>query len=289
MDGQPLPLAGRLIVVTGANAGIGRATALALAARGGDLMLACRSEERTAPVVAAAESAGRGKARFVPLDLGDFASVRRCAARIEALGRPVDVLINNAGLAGQRGLTKDGFELAFGTNHLGHFLLTLLLLPCLSAGSASRVVTVSSQAHADAKAIDFDAIRRPTRSITGLQEYCVSKLANVLFTRELARRIAPSSVRSYVLHPGVVASDIWRKVPWPIRPLMKRRMISNEDGAKTTLYCATSPDVARSNGRHYDDCREKTPSALAQDDDLAQRLWAKSAAFTGADWPRILR
>ncbi|MDP9035036.1 MAG: SDR family oxidoreductase, partial [Myxococcota bacterium] len=184
--------------------------------------------------------------------------------------------------------TTDGFELAFGTNHLGHFLLTLLLMPSLGAAASPRVVTVSSQAHADAKAIDFSAIRRPTRSITGLPEYCVSKLANVLFTRELARRTPPSSVRSYALHPGVVASEIWRKVPWPIRPLMKRRMISNEEGAKTTLYCATSPDVARSTGRYYDDCREKAPSALAQDDDLAQRLWAKSAELTGADLPRMV-
>ncbi len=193
------------------------------------------------------------------------------------------MLINNAGLAGQRGLTKSGFELAFGTNHLGHFLLTLLLAPRLRAAPGSRIVTVASQAHYDVGGIDFDAIRRPTRSITGLPEYCVSKLANVLFSSELARRLGPSGVHSYALHPGVVASDVWRRVPWPIRPLMKRRMLSNEEGARTTLYCATSTEVADRSGRYYDDCKEKAPSAAAQNIELAARLWATSAEHTGAD------
>jgi NAD(P)-dependent dehydrogenase (short-subunit alcohol dehydrogenase family) len=272
----------QVIVITGANTGIGRATAEALAARGSKLLLACRTEEKTRAVLEAARALG-GEAEFIPLDLGDFQSIRACAARIVAAGLPIDVLINNAGLAGQRGATKDGFEIAFGTNHLGHYLLTMLLLPRLRAAPHARIVSVASKAHYDARGIDFDAVRRPTRSITGLPEYAVSKLANVLFTRELARRTGPGGVHAYALHPGVVASDAWRRVPWPIRPLMKLGMISNEEGAKTTLFCATSPDVADHQGRYYDSCREKTPSPLAQDDDLAQRLWDKSAEFTGAD------
>jgi NAD(P)-dependent dehydrogenase (short-subunit alcohol dehydrogenase family) len=278
-------LAGRFIVLTGANTGIGRATAESLAAQGATIVLACRTEERTRPVLEAVRALGRGSAEFIPLDLGDFASTRECAARIAAVGRPIDVLINNAGLAGKRGATRDGFELAFGTNHLGHFLLTMLLLRRPGAAPSARIVNVASKAHYDAKGIDFEAVRRPTRSFTGLPEYAVSKLANVLFTRELARRMGTSGVHSYALHPGVVASDAWRRVPWPIRPLMKLGMISSEEGAKTTLYCATSPEVADASGRYYDACREKTPSALAQDDALAGRLWERSVEFTGADLP----
>ena len=275
-------LAQRFIVLTGANTGIGRATALRLAERGATLVLACRSEEKTRPVLDEIRALGAGDAQFVPLDLGDLDSVRACGARIDAMGRPIDVLLNNAGLAGARGSTKQGFELAFGTNHVGHFLLTMLLAARLRAAKNARIVIVASQAHYEAKGIDFDAIRRPTKSVTGLPEYAVSKLANVLFARGLAKRLGPSGVHSYSLHPGVVASDAWRRVPWPIRPLMKIWMISNDDGAKTSLYCATSPDVAAEDGRYYDACREKKPSAVALDDTLADRLWDRSVEYTGA-------
>jgi retinol dehydrogenase 12 len=280
-------LQGRFIVITGANTGIGKSTAETLAARGADVILACRSEEKTRPVIAGIEAAG-GKASFALLDLGDLASVRTCAtaiaAQVGSSGRPIDVLINNAGVAGHRGITRDGFELAFGTNHLGHFLFTMILASKLRP-AVGRIVNVASQAHYAAKGIDFDAVRKRTRSITGLPEYSVSKLANVLFTKGLARRIGPRGVHSYSLHPGVVASDAWRRVPWPIRPLMKMRMISNDEGAKTTLYCATSPDVAGADGLYYDECREKEPSPLAHDADLERRLWEKSVEFTGADLP----
>ncbi|MGH7270009.1 MAG: SDR family oxidoreductase [Polyangiaceae bacterium] len=276
-------LSGRFIVITGATSGIGRVTAEELCRRGAAVVLACRSKEKTLPVLAAIHAAG-GEAQFIALDLGDFASVRACAAQIDAIERPIDVLVNNAGVAGQRGITKDGFELAFGTNHLGHFLLTALLAPKLRAAAGrARIVNVASRSHYDAKGIDFDAVRKRTRSVTGLPEYSASKLANVLFTRELAIRIGPAGVHSYALHPGVVATDAWRRVPWPIRPLIKLRMISNEEGAKTSLYCATSPEVQGQDGLYYDTCREKTPSQLALDADLARRLWEKSVEFTGTD------
>jgi retinol dehydrogenase 12 len=275
-------LAGRHVVVTGANTGIGRVTAETLAARGANVVLACRSPERTRPIVDAITAAG-GEARFEALDLGDLASVRACAQRLLAKGDPIHVLINNAGLAGQRGLTKDGFELTFGTNHLGHFLFTVLLAPLLEKGAPSRIVNVASVAHYKAKGIDWDEIETSTKTITGTAEYAVSKLANVLFTKECARRLGPKGVRSYALHPGVVASDVWRKVPWPVRPIMKLFMITNEEGAATTLYCATSADVESHDGRYYDKCKERTPSALALDETLARQLWEKSVALTGAD------
>ena len=150
-------------------------------------------------------------------------------------------------------------------------------------GRTSRIVVVSSGSHYRARGIDFDAVRQPTRTVTGLAEYQVSKLANVLFVKELARRIGPSGVRSYALHPGVVASDAWRRFPWPIRPLIKLFMITEEEGARTTLHCATSPEVADHDGRYYDKCKERRPSKLADDADLARTLWEKSAEWTGAD------
>jgi NAD(P)-dependent dehydrogenase (short-subunit alcohol dehydrogenase family) len=275
----------RFIVLTGANTGIGRATAIRLAERGATLVLACRSEEKTRPVLDEIKALGAGEARFLPLNLGDLDSVRECAGQIDALGRPIDVLLNNAGVAGQRGATKQGFELHFGTNHVGHFLLTMLLVPRLRAAKGARIVHVASQAHYDAKGIDFDAVRRPTRSITGIPEYAVSKLANVIFTRQLTKRLGPSGVHSYSLHPGVVASDAWRRMPWPIRPLIKLGMISNDDGARTSLYCATSPEVAAQDGLYYDKSREKKPSEIALDDALGDRLWEKSVEFTGTSLP----
>lgn len=277
-------LAGKNIVVTGANTGIGQATAEALAARGARVVLACRSEDKTRPVLDAIRARG-GDAAFLALDLASLASVRAAAGRLVEEGRAIDVLVNNAGLAGLRGATKDGFEVAFGTNHLGHFLLTMLVGPLLAKATAARIVNVSSMSHYDAKGIDWDALRAPTRTVTGLPEYAVSKLANVLFTAELARRVGPGTgIHSYALHPGVVASDAWRRIPWPIRPIIKLFMITNEDGAATTLHCATSPDVAGDDGKYYDKCREKKPSRLARDPDLAKALWARSVEWTGADW-----
>lgn len=264
----------RNYLITGANTGIGRVTAEELARGGGRVFLACRSLDRTQPVLDAIRGAG-GVAEFLPLDLGDLASVRACAAAFLQRGEQLHGLINNAGLAGQRGLSRSGFELAFGTNHVGHFLLTKLLLPRLQEADDARVVTVASSAHYRAPGIDFEAIRQPTRNATGLPEYQVSKLANVLFSRELARRAGPG-VRTYSLHPGVIASDIWRNVPWGFRHLMSLFMISNEQGARTTLHCATSPTVRDQSGRYYDACREKTPSRVAQDDALAADLWERS-------------
>jgi NAD(P)-dependent dehydrogenase (short-subunit alcohol dehydrogenase family) len=272
-------LQGKTFLVTGANTGIGRVTAETLARRGGKVFLACRSEDKARPVLDAIRAAG-GSAEFLALDLGSLASVRACASAFLARDEPLHVLVNNAGLAGRGGLTEDGFELIFGTNHLGPFLLTTLLLPRLRASAPARVVVVSSKAHYDAKGIDWDALRRPTRTITSIREYEVSKLCNVLFAAELARGRAGAGVHSYALHPGVIASDIWRRIPWPIRPLMLRKMLTVEQGAQTSIHCAASPEVEGHDGRYYDDCREKAPSALAQDAELAKALWERCEAWT---------
>jgi retinol dehydrogenase-12 len=275
-------LAGRTFMVTGGNTGIGRATAAGLAGRGGRVYLACRSRQKGESAVAGIVAAtGNDAVTFLPLDLADLASVRSCAEQFLALGEPLHVLINNGGVGGQRGLTKDGFELAFGVNHLGHFALTTALLDRLAASAPARVVTVASDAHYQARGVDFGAVRRPTASFTGMREYAVSKLCNVLFSAELARRVPGGGVTSYALHPGVVASDIWRRVPWPVRPLITRRMLSPQDGARTSLYCATSGAVAAGSGRFYDDCREREPSQAATPD-LAFALWEHSEAWVTA-------
>jgi retinol dehydrogenase-12 len=272
-------VAGRTFLVTGGNTGIGRATAVQLAGRGGRVCIACRSAAKGRE---AAASIGRETDNdaigFLPLDLADLASVRSCAAEFLALGQPLHVLVNNAGVGGQRGVTRDGFELGFGVNHLGHFALTTALLDCLAASAPARVVTVASDAHYQAKGVDFEAVRRPTRSLTGMPEYAVSKLCNVLFTQELARRL-DSGVTAYALHPGLVASDIWRRVPGPVRSLIKMRMLSAKQGARTSVYCATSPAVAAVSGRYYDDCAERQPSPVATEE-LGRLLWEQSEAWT---------
>jgi NAD(P)-dependent dehydrogenase (short-subunit alcohol dehydrogenase family) len=282
MDPKPGELSGRTFLITGANTGIGYATAADLANRGGRVYLACRSEQKGQAAAAAIVAAtGNEAVTFLPLDLGDLASVRACAQQFLARGEPLHVLINNGGVAGARGITADGFELAFGVNHLGHFALTTALLDCLAASAPARVVTVASDAHYQAKGIDYEAVRRRTASMTGLPEYAVSKLSNVLFSQELARRLDGRGVTAYALHPGVVASDIWRRVPWPVRPLLKLRMITPEQGARTSLYCATSPEVAQVSGRFYEKCAERAASAVATPE-LAGALWERSEAWTAA-------
>ena len=281
-----LPLIGRVVLITGANTGIGLVTARELQIRGAHVFMACRSASRAQ---AALDSIRRGDGapggcvpiEVLPLDLGDFDSVRQCAQAFLARGLPLHLLINNAGLAGSRGLTKSGFELAFGTNHLGHFLLTQLLLERIKSSSPARIVTVASRAHTRVDGIDWDAVCKPTKTMAGLPEYGVSKLANVLFSAELSRRLAGSDVTTYALHPGVVATDVWRAVPWPFRSLIMLGMISTEEGAATTLYCASAVEVAGETGLYYDKCRVKMPSRVGQDAALAAELWRRSE-----DWVR---
>ncbi len=278
-----MDLRGNVYIVTGANTGIGKVTAQELAKQGGRVFLACRSKDKTQPVIDEIKAATPGaQVEFLALDLADLASVRAAAKAFLDRGLPLHALINNAGLAGPRGLTKDGFELTFGTNHLGHFLFTTLLLDKLKATAPSRIVNVASEAHYSCKAIDWDAQRKTTRSTTGVSEYAVSKLANVLFTKELARRLAGTGVTTYALHPGVVATDVWRRVPWGVRNVIKLFMKSPTDGAKTTLYCATAPELAKESGRYYESSKEKKPSTLSEDTALAAELWRRSEEWTSA-------
>ena len=279
-----LPLAGRVALVTGANTGIGLITARELQKQGAHVFMACRSIERARAALDSIRSTlgtatGCVPVEILPLDLGDFDSVRQCAQTFLACGLPLHLLINNAGLAGARGLTKSGFELAFGTNHMGHFLLTQLLLDRIKSAGSARIVTVASRAHTRVDGIDWDVLCQPTQTRSGVREYGVSKLANVLFNAELSKRLAGSGVTTYALHPGVVASDVWRSVPWPFRGLIKLGMISTEEGAATTLHCASSMSVGNESGLYYDKCQVKSPTLVAQDAALAAELWRRSEGW----------
>jgi NAD(P)-dependent dehydrogenase (short-subunit alcohol dehydrogenase family) len=276
-------LANKTFIITGANTGIGKVTAKELARAGATVILACRSKAKTEPVIAeiTAET-GNTHVEFIPLDLSDLASVRACAKEILDRKIPIHGLINNAGLAGKRGTTKDGFELTFGTNHLGHYLFTRLLLDRIKESRGARIVNVASKSHYQAKRIDWSALQKRTHSITGMREYSVSKLSNVLFTKELARQLDGTGVTTYAVHPGVVATDVWRRLPNPIRWAVKRFMLTPEQGAESSLRCATAPELASETGRYYDvGGRETRPNRLADDVELAKTLWQKSAEWTG--------
>jgi len=270
----------RVALITGANIGIGRVTAIELARAGFQVVIAGRSLARTQPVLDEINALAPGKpAVFLSLNLASLASVRECAQQFMAMNLPLHLLVNNAGIAGIRGLTTDGFEMMFGVNHMGHFLLTQLLLPQLQASGYSRVVTVSSRAHKRTPGIDWEALRQPTRSVTGVREYAVSKLANLLFSAELARRLQGTQVSCYSLHPGVVDTEIWRALPNWARPLLRLRgLLTPEEGARTTLHCALHAPHSES-GLYYADCKPFRPSALGQDLDLAKALWARSEAW----------
>ena len=273
-------LEGKSFVITGANTGIGRATALALAQRGAShITIASRSKEKTEPVLTELRAHAGVSVDFVALDLTDLAAVKRAADTLLERDKPIDVLIDNAGVAGVRGQTKDGFELAFGTNHLGHFVWTERLLPLVARAAQGRVVIVASAGHYRAKGIDWDAQRESSRTVSAFPEYCVSKLCNVLYAKELARRLAKTKITTYALHPGGVASDIWQRRMGPFAAVLKLFLISNEQGAKTQVFCATDPSVSKDSGLYYDKCKPKEPSALSHDVALQDELVRRSTEW----------
>ncbi len=276
-------LQGRTFLVTGANSGLGRATVEALAARGGVVILAARSEERTRPVLDGIRARmPSARVESLQVDVSDLASVRRAADSFLASGRTLDVLMNNAGVAGTEALSADGFDLTYATNHIGPFHLTNLLLPAIRRAPQGRVVNVSSVGHRSARGIDWSELERRTAPKRGrFADYAVTKLMNILHAKELARRLAGTPLTTYALHPGGVASNIWRSVPQPLRWIILQFLVSNEEGAKTQLWCATAPELASETGRYYVKCREAPCSPLANDPALARELWARTEAAIG--------
>lgn len=272
---------GKTCLVTGASSGVGRISALRLADAGAHVVLAVRNIEKVQPIVDEIRAKhGDDAASVLRLDLGSLDSVRDAAAEFLGTGRPLNVLLNNAGLAGVRGQTKEGFELAFGTNHLGHFLFTELLLDKLKECAPARIINVASEAHYQAKTLDLDTAKQMTGGIPAMKEYSRSKLSNVLHAKALTKRLEGTGVTTYSLHPGVVATDVWRAIPSVLAWIPKLFMLSEEDGAKTQLYCAMSPDLSDVSGLYYDKSREKKPSKLALDDALVETLYERSTEWT---------
>ena len=270
----------RTVVITGGNSGIGLVAARELARLGARIVLACRDSDKTRAAVAEISAAGPVPAINLPVDLASLDSVRVLAESVLAACPRIDVLINNAGLfPSTQQKTVDGFEMQFGVNHLSHFLLTALLRERLVASAPARVITVSSMLHKRGK-IDFDSFRGVAR-YSANAAYAQSKLANVLFALELAEQLAGTGVTSNVLHPGGVATDITRDLPWLVRKLIGLVFITPEQGARTTVMLASDPDLATTTGAYFDQCKRAEVSALAHDAALRQRLWQDSLSLAG--------
>ena len=276
---------GRVCVITGATSGIGRAAAEQLAALGARLVIVARDPARGA--AARDEIVTATGNREVALELADLASqrqVRELAARLLATEPEIHVLVNNAGLAlGVRRLTEDGLEETFAVNHLAPFLLTNLLLDRLRGSSPARVVTVASAAHRGA-AIPFDDLNGE-RGFSGWIAYGWTKLANILFTAELARRLAGSGVTATCLHPGVVATGFGREGPFLVREFQRLLgrvfLLDPKQGADTLVWLASSPEMEGASGGYYAKRRLATPSRAALDAAAARRLWQESERLTG--------
>ncbi|HEX2202141.1 MAG TPA: SDR family oxidoreductase [Longimicrobium sp.] len=272
-------LSGRVCVVTGANGGIGKATAAALARRGATVAMVCRRPDAGTE---ARDEVARDSGGDVHLLLADLASqtrVRHLAAEIGARWGRVDVLVNNAGVyTRRRATTADGIETQWAVNHLAPFLLTHLLRDALAAGGGARVVTVSSEAHQGAR-LDWGDLQMERR-YRPFRMYAWTKLANVLFTRELARRLAGTGVTANAMHPGVVATELLMNGFPPIR-LVRRFLRTPEQGARTAVWLAAAPEAAGLTGGYFRDERPARPSAAALDDDDARRLWRWSEERTG--------
>lgn len=275
---------GKICLVTGANAGIGRVTALELARQGAQVVMVCRSQERgEAAQVEIKQATGNEAVDLILADLSSQAEVRRAAAEFKARYDRLHILVNNAGaFFNQRLESADGLEMTFALNHLGYFLLTNLLLEPLRAAAPARIINVSSDAHKGGR-LDF-ADLQATRRYRGFQAYAASKLANVLFTLELARQLQGTGITANVLHPGFVASNFGLNNEGVLRfglKLVHRLFaISEEAGAETSLYLATSAEVAGITGKYFVKKKVVPLTGQAQDMAAAKRLWQVSEQLT---------
>lgn len=280
-------LDGKHVLITGGNTGIGKETAMDLARRGAKVTLACRDLTRAeAAANDIRRKTGNHNILIRQLDLASLSSVRKFAAEVNEEEQQLDILINNAGIMRcPYWKTEDGFEMQIGTNHFGHFLLTNLLLDLLMKSVPSRIVTVSSLAHTRGK-INFDDINSEKNYNAGMA-YCQSKLANILFSSELAERFKGTGITTYSLHPGVINTElsryaikdsmVWKVLLVLLKPIMKTPV----EGAQTTIYCAIDESLANESGKYYSDCAEKMPSKEALNKEDAKRLWVLSEKMVG--------
>lgn len=276
---------GRTVLVTGGTAGIGRRAATVLATRGARVVIVGRSPEKTARVEAELRAeTGSERVESLLADLSKMADVRALAASYLERYGSLDVLLNNAGAVNlTRELTADGLERTFATNHLAYFLLANLLLPALRRADGARVVNVASSAHRMGR-VDFDDLQS-ARGYEAWRVYGTSKLMNVLFTREMSRRLGGDGPTVNCLHPGFVASEFLSKGGiWKLlKPLGYLFAVSEETGAETSVHLASSPEVTGVTGKYFAKCKPARTSRAAQDDAVAARLWDESAKLAGLD------
>ncbi len=268
-------MSGKTVLITGATDGIGKETAAQLADMGARVIVHGRNAEKTEKVrEEIVVRTGNSGVETIVADLSAMANVRSLAAEIRSRFDNLDVLVNNAGVYMKELIrTPDGFEMTFAVNHLAPFLLTNLLLPLVKASAPARVITVSSVAHGSAR-LDFDNLNAE-KAFHGWGAYCISKLGNLLFTFELARRLAGSSVTANALHPGTIDTNMLQKLGMNGRPVA--------DGAETPVYLASSPEAAEISGEYFNHKRIAKPSDLARDEALQRKFWEISAELVGLE------
>ncbi|KAG0711166.1 Retinol dehydrogenase 13 [Chionoecetes opilio] len=281
-------LEGKTVVITGSNTGIGKETARDLSRRGARVVMLCRDLQKARTTAEEIHEETGNPVVVHHLDLASLHSIRDTAANLNDTETRIHLLINNAGIMMcPRWETKDGFEMQLGTNHLGHFLLTLLLLDTIKASAPARIINVSSVAHTQGR-IHWDDLHLQ-HHYNAKEAYCQSKLANVLFTRELAKRLQGTSVTTYSLHPGVVQTELGRHIHqsvngfihWAFHFFGNFFFKTVTRGAQTTIYCAVEESLATHTGKYYSDCAEKPPHRAALSDEDARRLWDASTQLVG--------
>jgi NAD(P)-dependent dehydrogenase (short-subunit alcohol dehydrogenase family) len=271
---------GKTVLVTGANQGIGKAAALALARQGARVVMVARNPDKGRAALADVEAAsGSREVELIVADLSSQSEIRRAAEEYRSRHQRLDVLINNAGVfVPERHVTVDGLEETFAVNHLASFLLTRELLPLLKASAPSRIVNVSSEAHRHAR-MTWEDLQFANRGYRGFRAYGQSKLANVLFTYELARRLEGTGVTVNALHPGVIGSGFGQTYGGAMSVLVKLArpfMLTPEDGARTTVYLASSPEVEGVSGRYFSKCRPVKSNGISYCEASQKKLWALS-------------
>jgi NAD(P)-dependent dehydrogenase (short-subunit alcohol dehydrogenase family) len=277
---------GKVCIVTGANTGIGKETARALAQAGATVVLACRDVERAEEARSSiARTSRRDDVALMKLDLADMQSIRTFAADFRARYGRLDVLVNNAGVVTRaRSKTKDGFEQTFGVNHLGTALLTFELLELMKSSAPSRIVVVSSNLHYRGK-MAWDDPELARGKWSGIAAYNQSKLANVLFTKALARRLASSGVTVNAVHPGVVATDLTRQYPKALVAVWQLFLLTPAQGATCSVHVASAPELAGVTGEYFEKSRIKRASAAALDEAAQERLWTITEDLLGRAKP----
>ncbi|MDB4656055.1 SDR family oxidoreductase [Flavobacteriales bacterium] len=282
---------GKTVVITGGNAGIGKATAINLAKQGAEILITSRSEGKAKAAVGEIKSASKNdNVDFVLINLIDQESVKKAAVEIKAKCPKIDVLINNAGCyLSELELSPQGIEGQFATNHIGHFLLTNLILDNIKAAGNARIINLASIAHSSTRELNFDDLNYEKEQYGGWKSYSRSKFCNIVFTNELARRLEGTGITANALHPGGVRTEIaekdanwYTKLGWIV---MKPFMITVEKGAETSVFLASSPNVEGETGGYWVKCKKHFSNRPSQEEANWKALWKKSEELVGKEFP----